>query len=150
MKVKDLMNNMPGVPVVPMREDRKVSSGKGSDFRSQLTKVEDDNYQQHLEKLVDDITKQGEKLGKKVDIRDLRIYKMLISEFLETAIGKSRKFTKQSLLDRRGRHKVYSIIKKINEEIDLLTQDVMQNEAGNIDILKRVDDIRGLILDMIL
>ncbi|NTV89024.1 MAG: YaaR family protein, partial [Clostridiales bacterium] len=75
---------------------------------------------------------------------------LLISEFLETAVGNSRKFMKKSLLDRRGRHRVYSIIKKINEEVDQLTQDVMKNESGNIDILRRVDDIRGLILDMIL
>jgi uncharacterized protein YaaR (DUF327 family) len=150
MKVKDLMNNTAGVPAVPAREERKAVSSKGSDFRSHLNKIDDDNYQQELEALVDRITKQGEKLGKKVDVGELRQYKLMISEFLETAVGKSRKFTKQNLLDRRGRHKVYSIIKKINEELDQLTQDVMKKEAGNIDILKRVDDIRGLILDMIL
>ncbi len=150
MKVKDLMNNLSGIPTIPVKEDRKVSAGKGIDFHAHMDKIEGQNYQQRLDELVDQITKQGEKLGKKVDIRELIMYKGLISEFLGTAVGNSRKFSKQSLLDRRGRHKVYSIIKKINEEIDLLTQDVMKNEAGNIDILKRIDDIRGLILDMVL
>jgi uncharacterized protein len=113
-------------------------------------KAENGSYDQQLEELVNDIVKQGEKLGKRVDIKELRDYKRLISEFLGVAVGNSRKFSKQSLLDRRGRHKVYALIKKINNELDLLTQEVMNGEKDNIDILRRVDDIRGLILDMMM
>jgi hypothetical protein len=108
------------------------------------------NYEQHIEELARQIAEQGKKLGDKVDIRELRTYKKLISEFLDEAVGSSMKFSKQSLLDRRGRHKVYALIKKINTELDLLTQDVIKDEKDNIGILRRIDDIRGLILDMIL
>lgn len=150
MKVRDVSNNPSSVPSLPVKDDRKVSSGNAADFRSQLVKAENGSYDQQLEELVNDIVKQGEKLGKRVDIRELRDYKRLISEFLGVAVGNSRKFSKQSLLDRRGRHKVYALIKKINNELDLLTQEVMNGEKDNIDILRRVDDIRGLILDMMM
>ena len=78
----------------------------------------------------------------------MRIYRKLISEFLDVAVGNSKKFSKKSLLDRRGRHKVYAVIKNINTELDLLTQDVMSGEKDNISLLQRLDDIRGLILDL--
>ena len=150
MKVRDVLNNPSSEPSLPVKDDRKVTSGSASDFRSQLLKAENGSYEQQLEELVNNIVKQGEKLGKRVDIKELRDYKRLISEFLGVAIGNSRKFSKQSLLDRRGRHKVYALIKKVNNEVDLLTQEVMSGEKDNIDILRRVDDIRGLILDMMM
>lgn len=150
MKVRDVLNNPSSVPSLPVKDERRVSSGGAADFHSQLVKADNGSYEQKLEELVNDIVKQGEKLGKKVDIKELRDYKKLISEFLEIAVGNSRKFSKHSLLDRRGRHKVYALIKKVNNEMDLLTQEVMSGEKDNIEILRKVDDIRGLILDMLM
>ena len=150
MKVRDLNNNSSGVPNLPVKDDRKISAGRETDFGNQLAKAEENSYEQHLEALVQEIIRQGEKLSKKIDIRDFRDYKKLISEFLDSALGKSRRFSKRSLLDRKGRHKVYALVRKINSEVDQLTQEVMEGEKDKIDILKRMDDIRGLILDMVL
>lgn len=150
MKVRDISNNPSRVPNMPVKDDRRVSSGSAADFQSQLVKADNISYEQQLEQLVNDILRQGEKLGKKIDIKELRYYKKLISEFLEAAVGNSRKFSKHSLLDRRGRHKVFALIKKVNDEVDLLTQEVMNGEKDNIDILRRIDDIRGLILDIVM
>lgn len=148
MKVRETLGNTSGMPNLTAREDIKAKSGRGVEFHNQLIKAENANYEQHLEKLVNDIVKQGQTLAKKIDVRELMLYKGLISEFIEMALGGSRKFSKQSLLDRRGRHKVYAIIKNINAELDLLMQDVMNGEKDNISLLKRLDDIRGLIMDI--
>ena len=133
---------------MPVKDDVKIKAGKNADFQNQLAKAEDLGYEQRLEKLVQDITNQGETLSKRVDVRELKIYKKLIAEFLETALGNSRKFSKKSLLDRRGRHKVYAIVQSINDELDRLTQDVLNGEKDNINLLRRLEDIRGLILDL--
>jgi uncharacterized protein YaaR (DUF327 family) len=53
-------------------------------------------------------------------------------------------------LDRRGRHKVFAVIKKVNEELDDLTREVLTDEKDRIKILKKLDDIKGLILDLFL
>ncbi|MEN6316971.1 MAG: YaaR family protein [Clostridiaceae bacterium] len=150
MKVNDLLSNHAGVPGMPAKDDMKVKPGRNADFRSHLAKAEENNYEQHLEKLVKDIVSQGETLAKRIDVKELRTYRRLIAEFLDLALGNSKKFSKQNLLDRRGRRKVYAIIKNVNEELDLLTQDVMNGEKENINLLKRLDDIRGLILDLLM
>ncbi len=148
MKVRESAGNPAGMSGLPFKEDLKIRAGTGSDFSSRLTKAEDANYEQHLEKLVGDIVRQGEKLAKRIDVRELRTYRKMIAEFLDVALGNSKKFSKKSLLDRRGRHKVYAIIKNINAELDMLTQEVMNGEKDNISLLQRLDDIRGLILDL--
>ena len=148
MKVRETLGNTSGMPNLVARDDNKVKPGRGAEFHNQLVKAENTNYEQHLEKLVNDIVKQGETLAKRIDVRELMLYRGLISEFIELALGGSRKFSKQSLLDRRGRHKVYALVKNINAELDLLMQDVMNGEKDNISLLKRLDDIRGLIMDI--
>ena len=80
----------------------------------------------------------------------LKVYKKLISEFFDETVNNSHKFTKQNFLDRRGRHRVYAVVKTVNKELDELTNDVLNSEKDNIKILKRLDDIRGMILDIIM
>lgn len=150
MKVIDFEKNPSGVPNLPVKDGKIIPAGKEADFRSQLSRAEGNSYEQHLEGLVDEIIRQGEKLSKKIDVREFRTYKKLISEFLDSALGKSMKFSKRSLLDRKGRYKVYALIRRINEEVDQLAREVMDGERDNIGLLRRMDDIRGLILDMIL
>ncbi len=148
MKVVDTLGNPSGLSGMPVKEEVKIKAGKNADFQNQLVKAEELGYEQRLEKLVQDIVKQGEALSRRVDVRELKIYKKLIAEFLETALGNSRKFSKKSLLDRRGRHKVYAIVQSINDELDKLTQEVLNGEKDNINLLRRLEDIRGLILDL--
>lgn len=150
MKVRETLNKPSGLSEALGKEDRKVSASKDVSFQSQLRQVENKNVEERISELVNQITEQGEKLGKKIDIRELKIYKNLISEFMDMAVGNSHKFSKQSFLDRRGRHRVYAVIKRVDEELENLTKDVLKDEKDNIGILKRLDDIRGLILDMIM
>ena len=148
MKVSETLTNMAGLAGLPVKDDKKVKPGKRGEFRHQLKMAEDVGYEQYLKDLVDEITRQGERLAERVDIRELKIYKKLIAEFLDLAVGKSKKFSKRNLLDRRGRHRVFAIVKNINEEVEQLTQDVLNGEKDNLKLLQRLADIRGLILDL--
>jgi uncharacterized protein YaaR (DUF327 family) len=150
LKVRDTLSNAKGVSGMPVKDGAKVKAGRSADFQSHLIAAEDANYEQHLDKLVRDIINQGELLAKRVDIKELKQYKKLIAEFLSLALGNSKKFFKKSILDRRGRHKVFAIIKNINSELDQLTQDVLNGESDNIVLLQRLEDIRGLILDLLM
>lgn len=129
-------------------DDKRVREARTDSFQARLIKIEGDTQEERIRNLAQAIFEQGEKLGKKVDIRELKKYKQLISTFLEEAVGTSCKFSKESFLDRRGRYRVYASIKKINEEIEELTRQVLSSEKDNIQILQKLDDIRGLIMDI--
>jgi len=148
LKVSETLTNTAGLAGLPVKDDKKVKPGKRGEFRHQLKMAEDAGYEQYLKDLVDEIARQGERLAERVDIRELKIYKKLIAEFLDLAVGKSKKFSKRNLLDRRGRHRVFAIVKNINEEVEQLTQDVLNGEKDNLKLLQRLADIRGLILDL--
>lgn len=147
MKVRE---TLPAPDVKGAAADNRNKPGNRVDFLDAVKDAEDRSIVGRLRAKADEIAEQGVKLAEKVDIRELQKYKKLISDFLDEAVGNSRKFSKQSFLDRRGRHKVYAVIKKVNEELDELTQEVLRDEKDRIKILKKLDDIKGLILDLIL
>jgi hypothetical protein len=51
-------------------------------------------------------------------------------------------------LDRRGRHRVYGIIRLVDEKLDELAKELVSEEKDTIHILSMVDEIRGLLLDI--
>ncbi|MGI6776654.1 MAG: YaaR family protein [Acetivibrionales bacterium] len=150
MKVRETMNRAPGMTEVGGTEGRKAVDTSSTGFKGHIQRIEYENYEERINMLVSRIVEQGEKLRKNVDIRELKIYKKLISEFLDEAVGNSLKFSKQNFLDRRGRHRVFAVIKRINKQLDALTEDVLNNEKDNIRILQRLDEIKGLVLDLVL
>jgi len=148
VKIREGMNSPTNIADVSGAEQKKVADINGNAFENKLKRVEEHNVEERIKYLVSQISEQGEKLGKKVDVRELKIYKKLISEFLDETLNNSQKFSKESLIDRRGRHRVYATVKKINSELEDLTKDVLSAEKDNIKILQRIEDIRGLILDI--
>lgn len=148
MKIQDIINQRAGIQGRVETDEKKPKESKESLFETQLKRLDNENYEQRLASVLEQINKQGEKLAKFVDIKELKRYKKLISEFLYDAVNNSHKFSKENMLDRRGRHRTYAIITKVNEHVAELTQEVLKDEKDNIKILQKLDDIRGLLLDI--
>lgn len=148
MKIREGLNSSANINEMSGSEQKKVAETNSNAFESKLKRVEEHNVEERIKYLVNQITEQGEKLGKKVDVRELKIYKKLISEFLDETLNNSQKFSKESFIDRRGRHRVYASVKRINSELEELTKDVLSSEKDNLSILQRIEDIRGLVLDI--
>lgn len=87
-------------------------------------------------------------MSEKLFIDDLITYKKLVKEFLNISVNNSHVFFKESSLDRRGRHRIYSLVKQVDQELDELTKDFIDIESKRINILKRIDDIQGILIDI--
>lgn len=130
----------------PVRQAQETSE----DFKFTLmSSLEEEGHQARLSLMMEDITMQGKKLGKHMDVRDMKHYRKLIQEFMNEIVNRSHKFSRENFLDRRGRHRVYGMIKRVNEALDELAQELMKEEKDHLMILDRIDEIRGLLLDIL-
>ncbi len=111
--------------------------------------VDDAELQEKLTNLLNDITTQGKLLAEHMDIRDMKRYRGLVKDFLNEVVNRSHKFSRENFLDRRGRHRVYGMIKLVDEKMDELATALVQDERDHINILEMVDEIRGLLFDII-
>jgi len=150
VKIEETLNNRPNLLGMSITDTRKETEAGIKVFHGKLIQAEYENYTDKLNHLADRIFEQGKKLEKRVDIKEYVVYKRFISEFLNEYLSNSHKFSKQSMMDRRGRYKSFSIVKKINSELDNLAKDLLCNQKDNLKVLKSLDYIRGLILDMLL
>jgi len=146
---------MDGMKITQMTPINQVSDVRAAEqvsddaFRFTLiSKIEEEGLQERLNVLFQDITMQGKKISKHTDVADMKRYRALIKEFLNEVVNRSHKFSRENFLDRRGRHRVYGIIRLIDENLDELAAELMKEEKDNLSILQKVDEIRGLLLDI--
>ena len=113
-----------------------------------MSKISEEDLQARLGFLMEEITMQGDRISKKKDIKDMRRYRSLIKDFMNEIVSRSHSFSRENFLDRKGRHRVYGIIRLVDETLDELAQELMKEQKDNITILQKIGDIRGLILDI--
>ena len=126
----------------------KPAESDGSFKFTLSSAITDANLQAKVDALMNDITLQGNRIAMHMDIRDMKRYRGLIQEFLSEVVYRSHKFSRENFLDRRGRHRVYGIIKLIDENLDALATELVQDEKDHISILDRIGEIKGLLLDI--
>lgn len=118
-------------------------------FKTKLNGIEQEHIRTELENLYEQIEAKTLKLKDSLFIDDLIDYKKLVKEFLNLSVNNSHVFFKENSLDRRGRHRIYSIVKQVDMELDQLTKDFIDMEGNRIEILKRLDEISGILLDIL-
>ena len=111
--------------------------------------IEEEGLAERLNLMMQEIVMQGDKIVKRMDVRDMRRYRTLIKDFMNEIVNRSHKFSRENCLDRRGRHRVYGIIRLVDEKLDELAQALVSDECDKIAILAKVDEIRGLLLDIL-
>ena len=127
-------------------EQNQIADDK---FRFILSsKIGDADLVARLNEMLKDITQQGKLLSKRKDIRDMQRYRVLIKGFLNEIITRSHSFSRENYLDRRGRHRVYGIIRLVDENLDALAKSLLEDEKDNIDVMGRIGTIEGLLLDI--
>ena len=135
----------------PMRPETVAKAPEGDQgFKFILaSNIQESELQEKLTSLMSEITAQGERIGKKKDIRDMKKYRSLIKEFMNEVVNRSHEFSRENFLDRRGRHRVYGIIKLIDENLDNLAEELLKEESDNLTILNKIGEIEGLLIDIL-
>ncbi len=69
-------------------------------------------------------------------------------KFVGEAVGQMYTLQSQAGWDRHGRQKIYTIVKKVDETLESLTEDVRQGQERRLDIMAKQDAIRGMLVDL--
>jgi len=139
-----------GIKVKKKKEKKSISGGVNvlhSSFYDQLKIAETQDLQLEFDNLVDEITRQGEKFSKNPTYEELKRYKSMIKQFI--------KYTTERMLSvehhtggTRIRQKLYTLTKIIDKKLSELTEMVIKGQIKNIQLLSKLDEIRGLLIDI--
>lgn len=136
-------------PVNQTGQTNKADAGDGS-FKFTLTSaIQEAELQQKLTSMLEDITKQGNLIAQHMDIRDMKKYRGLVKDFLNEVVSRSHKFSRENFLDRKGRHRVYGIVRLVDANLDELAEELIKDESNHLTILDKIGEIAGLLLDIL-
>lgn len=108
-----------------------------------------------LEVMLDEIHGWGERIKDNPSMESLRRYREAVRNFLRYVVGNSYSVEKRSLTRfqvlqlRKGDRPVLTVIRIIDEKLEKLAAEIFRGQKEQLDILHRVDEIYGLLVDLI-
>ena len=150
VKINNVNRSDPGYFSSRGHDVRKADESEALLFRRTLTELSKEAYAARLQELKKSIDEQGSKLADKVDVKEFEKYRKLIREFIDEIVSNGYTFQREDAYASRGRHRYIATVKIVDEKLDELGKEVMSEQADKIEILSKIDDIRGLLLDMMM
>ncbi|MBE6049133.1 MAG: DUF327 family protein [Clostridium sp.] len=129
---------------IPRDEERRITSSK-KDFSQSFNQAREQKSQEQLKKMCDDIKKRGNRLVLTKTYADVRMYKKMIKEYLESVL----QFMYDTKKDISFWQTQYFItVDTIDAKLEEITNSLMNEEKENLDIAATIDEIQGLIVDI--
>ncbi len=125
--------------------DSKISV-KHSPFVDALQRFT--NVEEDLDYALEDINGLGRRLREKPTFINLKNYKGAVRAFLQLMIKQGYGIEERRFVDQFGRRRIYLLIAKIDARIEELTSLILNKQASNLELASKLDEIRGLLLDI--
>lgn len=120
----------------------------GKTFSDMMRQQGEERDKDHLRKMLARIHEQGERLAKSMTVRELRVYKQMVKQFLEDTIRRGVGLKETRGWDRRGRAKRYKLLEEVDKLLLEMGEELLQHEEGRLELLEKVGEIRGLLLNV--
>ena len=117
-------------------------------FTEIMAQKRDDAQVEKFNKRLLEIERQGERLAEHRTVEDLNKFKKLVKDLMDDAVKFGLKLEERQGFNRRGRSKIYKIIKEVDKKLLEVTDAVLDKQKNNIDILALVGEVKGLIVNI--
>jgi len=106
-------------------------------------------HRESLEGLLDDVHESGEMLVQSETLENIKRYKRAVSAFLEYVVNNMVAVEEQSSGGNILRRKRFTQVKIVNAKLDRLVAAVLQNQGKQLDLLEKINEIKGLLVDLV-
>ncbi|WP_018248320.1 YaaR family protein [Orenia marismortui] len=144
MKIENKLKNNLNTVRASSKKLLKVNGNK-SNFLEELEKVHGQQIKGRLDELLDLIDEQGDRLSKHRTFKELVRYKKMIRKFIGEATEKMYN-VEENYSPIQG--KIHTIVKSVDSSLEDLTKMILKDQTDQLDILAKLDEVRGMLLDL--
>lgn len=103
-----------------------------------------------IESLLDEVYESGQDLVQFPSPENVQRYKKKIGQFLQSVVKGALELTEVEgrLRTKDMKRPKYALIQVINEKLDKLGAYVLQNQREKLELLGKVDELHGLLVDL--
>ncbi|MEK9200276.1 YaaR family protein [Ureibacillus sp. 179-F W5.1 NHS] len=120
----------------------------GNRFGEILVKQGSKLQTEQLTRLMGDISAAGDRVARSRNLRELTRFKMLIKRFLQEAVEYGLDMKQSHTWNRFGEGRRLKIVETIDERLVELAQDILSEEKDTIDLLDKIGEIKGLLVNL--
>jgi hypothetical protein len=117
-------------------------------FSAKLQEVEDLQVRETLEKMLVELERLSGELERKPNKENLKGFRKGVGGFLDEVLKRAYRVEESMSLAPGGKTKIHLKVENINKAMDDLADLVMRDQAEPLLMLKKLDEIRGLIKDI--
>lgn len=141
-------NSRPFVDTLGLRDDKPTGDVKSPAFQDLFQQANQRLTKGELDNLMRQIDDMGKLLSKQMTWKALQDYKERVRRFLEQIVKYGFSSKEKQGFDKRGRMRLYKIISQIDDLMAELAEKVVADEKDNLEILDKIGDIRGLLINL--
>ncbi|REK69203.1 YaaR family protein [Paenibacillus paeoniae] len=128
--------------------DASMKPIQPTSFADAMVQQDAKRTQEQLNQKMQDIHRQGDRLAKLMTVRELMLYRQMVKLFLEDTIRRGVGLKEVRGFDRRGRVKRYKLLDEIDATLVTMAEDLLDSEEGRIELLNKIGEIRGILINL--
>jgi uncharacterized protein YaaR (DUF327 family) len=136
------------VGIDKVRKDSIQNSTQSAKFGQMITKHDQRMQTETLTRLLGDISTAGDRLARSRNLRDMAKFKMLIRKFLHEAVDFGMGLKQSHTWNRFGEGRKLKIVETIDEKLVELAEEILVKEKSSIDLLDKIGEIKGLLINL--
>lgn len=130
------------------RKDAPQNPNNNNRFGDMLVKQGSKMQTEQLTKLLGDISAAGDRVAKSRNLRELARFKTLVKRFLQEAVEYGLDLKQSHTWNRFGEGRRLKTVETIDERLVELAQDILDEEKETIDLLDKIGEIKGLLINL--
>ena len=127
---------------------RTAGAGRNRSFSDALTDSDVQRRRQACDRILKQIEAEAENLKKTPSPEGVKRYRKLVQAFMKETLNQSYELNQENHWDPYGNRKTFVTVKKVNQALEEMMDTVVQQEKRQIDLVAKLDEIRGLLLDL--
>ena len=130
------------------RKESLQNNNQNNRFGDMVVKQGSKMQTEQLTRLLGDISSAGDRVARSRNLRELARFKMLVRRFLQETIDHGMELKQSHTWNRFGEGRRLKIIETIDERLVELAQDILSEEKEAIDLLDKIGEIKGLLINL--
>lgn len=102
-----------------------------------------------LQELLDDVHSAGDALKKRPFPEEIKTYKQAVRNFLRYVVDNAYAVEEQTSGINPVRRKTYTLIQVTDQKLERLAAGILAGQISQLELLSRVDEIAGILVDLL-
>jgi uncharacterized protein YaaR (DUF327 family) len=129
------------------KKKKETSESPRISFVEVLKHQSIDDQRVVLQGMLDEIEDMGNQLVQTRTVENLLAYKDMVKAFVDEAVREGLAVDERGGFSRRGRTKVLRLVEQVDKKLLELTDIILRQEKRQLEILRKVGQIQGLLLN---